>query len=104
MNIDQKIKFASKILQNGGLVVFPTETVFGLGADALNERSVERVYKVKNRPKDHPLIIHVSSIEMVKKIVNNWNESIEQFVKNFWPGPLTVVLKKNSFLPNFVSP
>ena len=72
MNSNNSISKAVKILCDGGLVAFPTETVYGLGADAMNSRAAERIFQVKKRPRNHPLIVHVSSIYLAKKIVINW--------------------------------
>ena len=86
---------ASKILQEGGIVVFPTETVYGIGANALNDKAVERIYAAKKRPQNNPLIVHVENLERARSIAHF--SKIELFLaENFWPGPLTLVLNKGS--------
>ena len=103
MNSNNSISKAVKILCDGGLVAFPTETVYGLGADAMNSRAAERIFQVKKRPRNHPLIVHVSSIYLVKKIVINWPKQADDFANKFWPGPMTLVFKKNNILPECVT-
>ncbi|MGI5849399.1 MAG: L-threonylcarbamoyladenylate synthase [Christensenellales bacterium] len=88
----ENIEKAAKVIQNGGLVAFPTETVYGLGANACNERAVMRIFELKGRPQDNPLIAHVDSIPAAKKIAV-FNEKAMKLAENFWPGPLTLVLK-----------
>ena len=82
---------AAQILRDGGLVAFPTETVYGLGADATNDTAVARIYKAKGRPAFNPLIVHCADIEAAKKLVK-WNHLAELAAERFWPGPLTLVL------------
>ena len=86
---------ASKILLEGGIVVFPTETVYGIGANALNDKAVERIYAAKKRPQNNPLIVHVENLERARSIAHF--SEIELFLaENFWPGPLTLVLNNGS--------
>ena len=86
---------ASKILQEGGIVVFPTETVYGIGANALNDKAVGRIYAAKKRPQNNPLIVHVENLERARSIAHF--SEIELFLaENFWPGPLTLVLNSGS--------
>jgi len=98
-----EIKKAAQALKDGHLVAFPTETVYGLGADATNEKAVSRVYSVKARPTDHPLIVHISSINQL----GNWAVDIPDYAiklaKEFWPGPMTLVLKRNNLAKNFIT-
>ena len=89
-----EIKHAAGLLRTGRLVAFPTETVYGLGANALDSQAVERIFAVKRRPATSPLIVHVSSIEMARSLVADWPEVAERLAKKFWPGPLTLVLPK----------
>ena len=103
MNSNNSITKAVKILCDGGLVAFPTETVYGLGADAMNSNASERIFKVKNRPRNHPLIIHVSCISLAKRIVSDWPKQADEFAEKFWPGPMTLVFKKNDLLPECVT-
>ncbi len=99
---ENQINIAVKELKNGGVVVFPTETVFGLGANALNPKAVEKIFKVKGRPSDNPLIVHVNNIEMANKVAFV-NKTAEKLFKKFSPGPLTLILKKRSIVPNITS-
>ena len=91
---NSSIKDAVEILKKGGLIGFPSETVYGLGADATNNEAVLKIYRNKNRPRSNPLIVHVESIDQAKSIAI-FNKKIDKIIDNFWPGPLTVVLKKN---------
>ncbi len=99
---EAKIKEAAELIKNGGTVVFPTETVYGLGADALNAEAVEKIFKAKGRPQDNPLIIHVASkdIELYAKEIP---EVAGELIDKFWPGPLTIILKKNDIIPSVTS-
>ena len=96
--IDKEIHVAVERLHNSGLVVFPTETVYGIGADALSDDAVKKIYKIKNRPSGNPLIIHTYSVEMIKKVAL-WSPKAE-ILSQFWPGPLSMVLKQK---PNQIS-
>jgi L-threonylcarbamoyladenylate synthase len=96
------IENAKQILQNGGLVAIPTETVYGLAANALNEDAVLKIFKAKNRPHFDPLIIHTNSIEKAKKWVIEFPEWAEKLAGAFWPGPLTLLLPKQN-IPDLVS-
>jgi L-threonylcarbamoyladenylate synthase len=89
-----EIDRAAGLLRAGRLVVFPTETVYGLGANALDAEAVARIYAVKRRPATSPLIVHVSSLEMARSLVANWTETADRLAEQFWPGPLTLVLQK----------
>ncbi|MGD0013066.1 MAG: L-threonylcarbamoyladenylate synthase [Bryobacteraceae bacterium] len=97
------IRMAADLIRQGGLVAFPTETVYGLGANALDERAVARVYDVKGRPAVSPLIVHVSSIEMARELAAEWPESAERLARRYWPGPLTLVLPKRPKIPDLVT-
>lgn len=100
---DIEIKKASQSLFNGNLVAFPTETVYGLGADATNKKAVERIYEVKNRPLDHPLIVHISSLKLFKLWATSIPDYLLKLSKNLWPGPITFVVKKSNIAKNFVT-
>lgn len=89
------IATAARILRAGRLVAFPTETVYGLGANALDPEAVARIYAVKGRPATSPLIVHVASIEMAQALVDSWPETADRLARKFWPGPLTLVLEKS---------
>lgn len=96
-----QIKQAAALLRQGELVAFPTETVYGLGADALLPESVKQVFAVKGRPSDNPLIVHVADFSMTKNFVESYHPLTEKIVKNFWPGPLTLIfsIKLGSLSP-----
>lgn len=93
------IKKAGDILKSGGLVAFPTETVYGLGADALNEEAAKKIYAAKGRPSDNPLIVHVADMEALAMIAETISEKAAIIAKEFWPGPLTMIFKKTSAVP-----
>ena len=97
------IKKAAQALKDGHLVAFPTETVYGLGADATNENAVSRVYSVKARPTDHPLIVHISSINQLGKWAINIPEYAIKLAEEFWPGPMTLILKRSEIAKNFIT-
>ena len=87
----------------GDLVAFPTETVYGLGADASNSKAVARIYEVKGRPNDHPLIVHIASMEGMGEWANEVPEYAIALARNFWPGPMTLVLKRSELASDFVT-
>src|SRR5277367_3683789 len=97
------IKEAAQILRDGGLVAFPTETVYGLGANALDASAVAKIYEMKGRPATSPLIVHASSIEMVRTLVSEWPREAEELAQRWWPGPLTLVLPKAAHIPDIVT-
>ncbi len=94
---------AAEILRNGGLVAFPTETVYGLGANALDARAVERIYQVKGRPASSPLIVHVDSAGMARDLARAWPDAAVRLTRAFWPGPLTLVVLKDPAIPGNVT-
>ena len=98
-----EIKKAAQALKDGNLVAFPTETVYGLGADATNENAVSRVYSVKGRPTGHPLIVHISSIIQLGKWVVDIPEYAIKLAKEFWPGPMTLILKRSEIAKYFIT-
>jgi len=98
-----EIKKAAQALKDGHLVAFPTETVYGLGADATNENAVSRVYSVKARPTDHPLIVHISSINQLGKWAIDIPEYAIKLAKDFWPGPMTLILKRSEIAKDFIT-
>jgi L-threonylcarbamoyladenylate synthase len=98
-----EIKMAAKALKDGHLVAFPTETVYGLGADATNEKAVSRIYSVKSRPTDHPLIVHISSINQLYKWAVDIPEYAITLAKEFWPGPMTLILKRSNLAKDFIT-
>ena len=93
------IKEAGEILKNGGLVAFPTETVYGLGGDGLNARSSEKIYQAKGRPSDNPLIIHIAQLEDLDKIAEDVPDGAKKLAEKYWPGPLTMIFKKKDIVP-----
>lgn len=92
-----------ELINNGEVIVFPTETVYGLGANAFDSNAVSKIFSIKNRPNDNPLIVHVSSIEMMKHLVDEIDEDTEKLINKFWPGPLTVILRKNQLVPEITT-
>lgn len=93
------INAAGEILKKGGLVAFPTETVYGLGANALDEEAAKKTYAAKGRPSDNPLIVHIASMEDLPAIVKQVPELAKQIVEAFWPGPLTMIFEKSDIVP-----
>lgn len=104
-NTNEDFKKAAEILKNGGLVGIPTETVYGLAADALNGQAVSKIFKAKGRPSDNPLIVHISDFEDIKKynLVKEIPEKAKALAEAFWPGPLTIIMKKSDIIPLEVS-
>lgn len=90
----EAIELAASIIRNGGLVAFPTETVYGLGADAVNENAVRKIFEAKSRPADNPCIVHVDSRDMLDRVAGNVGAKAERLIHKFWPGPLTLVLER----------
>ena len=98
--IDQVImEEAGSILKNGGLVAFPTETVYGLGANALDEEAAKKTYAAKGRPSDNPLIVHIARLEDLGAIVESVPLIVDEIAAHFWPGPLTMIFNKNEKVP-----
>lgn len=98
-----EIKRAAVLLRAGGLVAFPTETVYGLGANALDATAVQRIFAAKGRPLSSPLIVHVDSIGMARELASEWPEAAEKLAHKFWPGPLTVIVPKKPIIPDIVT-
>lgn len=93
---------AGKLIQAGGIVAFPTETVYGLGANAFNVEACKKIYIAKERPADKPLTLHVANFEMIEQIAEI-STAAEKLIKNFLPGPLTIILPKKNIVPDFVT-
>lgn len=93
------IRKAAEIIKKGGLVAFPTETVYGLGADALNPEAVKKIYEAKGRPLDNPIIVHISNRDMLGQVAEEVPELAWRLINKFWPGPLTLVLRRSARLP-----
>ncbi|MEM4332164.1 MAG: L-threonylcarbamoyladenylate synthase [Candidatus Micrarchaeia archaeon] len=101
-----EIRKAAKIIRDGGLVAFPTETVYGLGANALDERATKKIFEAKGRPSDNPLIIHIASkrqLHKIARIPENRKEIVRVLINKFWPGPLTLILPKRKTVPKTVT-
>ena len=98
--IDNRIiEEAGAVLRAGGLVAFPTETVYGLGADALQEEAAKKTYEAKGRPSDNPLIVHIAEYEDLKKVAVNIPAETDMLAAHFWPGPLTMIFEKSAAVP-----
>ena len=96
---DEELKEAAQILRDGGLVAFPTETVYGLGGNALDEKAAGKIYAAKGRPSDNPLIAHVSCAAEVTPLVKYIPEAGKKLMDAFWPGPLTIIFPKSDIVP-----
>lgn len=94
---------APNVIQKGGLVAFPTETVYGLGADALNTDAINKIFQAKGRPQDNPLIVHISNFEDLHILSSNIPHKAQRLAEKFWPGPLTMILKRSESVPSGVS-
>jgi L-threonylcarbamoyladenylate synthase len=99
----EAIDLAASIIRDGGLVAFPTETVYGLGADAMNERAIQKLFQAKGRPADNPLIVHVSDRAMLDSVATGLTPQGERLIERFWPGPLTLVLNRQPEVATSVS-
>lgn len=97
------VETAARILREGGLVGMPTETVYGLAANALDGNAVSKIFKAKGRPQDNPLIVHISEWEQIRPLVKSVPEPAEKLAKAYWPGPMTMVLEKSGLIPDEVS-
>ena len=97
---EEDLERAAHIIREGGLVAFPTETVYGLGADAMNARAVAGVYEAKGRPGDNPMIVHIARASDLGQLTPTLSPDIVTLVENFWPGPLTMVLRKKPGVPD----
>ncbi len=103
-NDKNSVTKAAEILKNGGLVAIPTETVYGLAANALDGEAVKKIFIAKGRPNDNPLIVHVSSLEEIDPLVESVDPRLYKLAEKYWPGPLTIILKKSELIPDEVSP
>lgn len=103
-NIDyKKIEEAAKVIEKGGIVIFPTETVYGIGTNGLDEKAVKEIYNIKNRPLDKPISLLVSDIDMVNKVAKDITSLEYKLMEAFFPGPFTIILKKKEIVPNIVT-
>ena len=98
-----KLKEPAKIIKEGGIVIFPTETVYGIGTNGLNEKAVQQLYEVKQRPLNKPISLLVNSIDMIEEIAKDITDIEYELIKEFFPGPLTIILKKNNIVPNILT-
>lgn len=98
-----EINIGARIIRTGGIVVFPTETVYGMGADAYSEEACIKIFRAKERPVDNPLIVHVSSVEMVSSFTSGLSEELKEKLSRVWPGPVTVLLPRNEKIPDVVT-
>lgn len=94
-----ELKKHSELLKNGETVIFPTETVYGLGANALDENAVKKIYEAKGRPSDNPLIVHIHNKDLIYDLSKDIDDKAKKVIDKFWPGPLTIILKKNDKVP-----
>lgn len=94
---------AGEIIRNGGLIAFPTETVYGLGASVFDKRAVKKIYAAKGRPSDNPLIVHISDKSQIKELAREITPTAQKLIDNFMPGPFTIILKKNDCIPDAVT-
>ena len=100
---EEKIKEAAQDILNGKLVIFPTETVYGIGANALNDNACKNIFKAKGRAGDNPLIVHVNNVDMIKQLVEEPNEIEKTLINTFYPGPFTLILKAKNIIPKSVT-
>lgn len=98
-----KLEEVCKSIKDGSVIVFPTETVYGIGANALDKSAVKKIFMAKNRPTDNPLIVHISNYDMLDKVVSNVTKYEKILMDKFWPGPLTIILPKKEEIPNIVT-
>ena len=97
------VQKAANLIKKGGLVAFPTETVYGLGANALDKKAVRKIFKVRKRPIDNPIIIHIADVKELSKLARNISKEVKILAKKFWPGPLTLILFKKKIVPDEIT-
>ena len=103
-NIDhEKLKKIKDIILNDGIIVFPTETVYGIGANIYSDKAIDKIFIAKGRPNDNPLIVHISNIEMLRDITTSVDNVSQKLIDNFWPGALTIILPKSSKISNLIT-
>jgi L-threonylcarbamoyladenylate synthase len=103
VSVDDEVARAAELIRAGRLVAFPTETVYGLGTNALDAAAVERIFEAKGRPHTIPLIVHVDSVEMARGLALEWPPAAETLARRYWPGPLTLVIPKQPCIPGIVT-
>lgn len=99
----EKLKEPAELIKKGGIVIFPTETVYGIGTNGFNEESIRRIYEIKKRDFNKPISLLVSNIEMVKMVVENITDLERTLMEQFWPGPFTIILKKKKIVPDILT-
>ena len=99
----EKLIQPAQIIKNGGIVVFPTETVYGIGVNELDDKAVKKLYKVKKRPMDNPISLLVDSVQMIESVAKNITQEEYALIRAFMPGPLTIILQKKDIVPNVVT-
>ncbi len=102
-NIDYVVAEAAQFIKDGEIVAFPTETVYGLGADGLNPKAIKKIFDAKGRPQDNPLILHISSLSMLKELTRDNLERAMPLIERFWPGPLTMVFNRSQLVPDEIT-
>ena len=100
---EEELREASFVIKENGLVIFPTETVYGLGANALSKEAVSKIFIAKGRPNDNPLIVHISNFDMLNKLTKNITDIEKKLIDAFFPGPFTLILEKSDLVPNNVT-
>jgi L-threonylcarbamoyladenylate synthase len=103
MSLQSNIEIAARMIQEGKVVAFPTETVYGLGGNALNPMAVARIFELKERPSFDPLIVHIADIQQLQRLMAGSDERVYQLAEMFWPGPLTIVVPKSDLVPDIVT-
>ena len=103
MSVSTDIHYAAQLIRDGKIVAFPTETVYGLGADALNALAVARIFELKERPSFDPLIVHIADLADISRLTRTTDNRVQLLAKAFWPGPLTIILPKSSLIPDIVT-
>jgi L-threonylcarbamoyladenylate synthase len=101
--VSPEVEHAAALIRAGRLVAFPTETVYGLGANALDSEAVARIFAAKGRPRTSPLIVHVDSIEMARTLASEWSDAADLLARRYWPGPLSLVVPKRPMVPDIVT-
>ena len=102
MNLEE-LKEPAKVIRNGGIVIFPTETVYGIGTNGFDEKSIKKIYELKRRDSNKPISLLVSNMEMVEMVAKDISELEYKLMRKFWPGPFTIILKKRSIVPDILT-
>ena len=100
---DGKLQKIAQVIKDGGVAVFPTETVYGIGVNGTNENAIKKLYKIKNRPYDKPISLLVNSFDMINKVAKDISDTEYKLMKAFFPGPLTIILNKKAIVPNILT-